>query len=56
MKKVFIALAASLLTVGAYAADDTNKARADVKVEARTANIQGEVSRGEDPMFTKAQA
>ncbi len=56
MNKVLIALATSLLTVGAYAADDTNKARADVKLEARSANTQGEVSRGEDPMATKAQA
>lgn len=57
MNKVLIALAAGFLTVGAYAADDSNKARADVKVEARAANAKGEVSRGEvDPMAAKAQA
>jgi hypothetical protein len=57
MNKVLIALTASLLTVGAYAADDTNKARADVKVEARDANVKGEVAHGEvDPLAMKAQA
>ena len=58
MNKVIIALSASLLTLGAYAADDaTNKARAEVKGEARSAIAQGEVSRGEvDPMAVKAQA
>lgn len=57
MNKVLVALAASLITVGAYAADDTNKARADVKAEARTASTKGEIGRGEvDPLAMKAQA
>lgn len=56
MNKVLIALAASLFTVGAYAAD-TNKARADVKQEAREANAKGEIAHGDvDPLAMKAQA
>ena len=47
MNKVLIALAAGFVTLGAYAADDINKARADVKMEARDANVKGEIGDGD---------
>ncbi len=56
MNKVFIALAAAVFSLGAYAAD-TNKARADVKMEASEANVKGEIGHGNaDPMAKKVKA
>lgn len=56
MKKVLITLLASLSMAGVYAADDTNKNRADVKTEAKAANKTGDVARGDSDMMAKIEA
>ena len=57
MNKVLIALAAGLITMGAYAADGTTNTRAEVKAEASAAVANDQVAHGQlNPMLAKAQA
>ena len=57
MNKVLIALAAGVISLGAYAAGDTSKTRSEVKMEAASANVKGEIAQGqENGVAMKAQA
>jgi hypothetical protein len=47
MNKVLVTLLAGLVATGVYAADDVKKSRSDVKAEAATANMKGEIADGE---------
>ncbi|MEO7107803.1 MAG: DUF4148 domain-containing protein [Rhodoferax sp.] len=57
MNKVLIALFASLVAVGAFAADGATKTRAEVKAEAKAANKAGDTAGGEaNAMAASAEA